>query len=299
MFNIALIIYNDKLMMKDVFENRKIKLLSLDLDGTTLKSDNTLSKKVKSAIEKAIKSGIEVVAASGRPFGSMHKDILEIDGLNYVIASNGAVICDRRGKVFHTSLLKESDVLTLLKITEPYDLIFEAFIGGLTYTDRRYTDNPMKYGCSEAYVDYVKASHGHIEDMRKFILDNRKRLDSVEYVCNDKNLREKVRRLIEKSTHGMYITSSSEHFVEFMDKAATKACALSWVCNNIGLKMTNVAACGNADNDADMIDIAGLGAAVKNASSLCIKNADIVVDSNDNDGVAELIDILIGHNSEI
>lgn len=283
-------------MIKDVLGNRKIKLLSLDLDGTTLKNDNKLSPKVKTAIETAIKNGIEVVAASGRPFGSMHKDILEIDGLNYVISSNGAVICDRSGKIFHTSLLKEKDVLSLLKITEPYDLIFETFINGLTYTDCRYADEPMKYGCSEAYVDYVKASHGHIEDMRKFIFKNRRRLDSIEYVCNDKNLREKVRGLIEKSRHSMYITSSSEHFVEFMDKSATKACALSWVCNNIGLKMTNVAACGNADNDVDMISVAGLGAAVKNASSLCIKNADIVVDSNDNDGVAELIDILIRHN---
>ena len=58
-------------MIKDVLGNKKIKLLSLDLDGTTLRSDNTLSPKVKSAIETAIKNGIEVVAASGRPFGSM------------------------------------------------------------------------------------------------------------------------------------------------------------------------------------------------------------------------------------
>lgn len=286
-------------MIKDVLGNEKIKLLSLDLDGTTLRSDNTLSPKVKSAVETAINSGIKVVAASGRPFGSMHKEVLKINGLNCVIASNGAVICKKNGEVLHTSLLKESDVLSLLKITEPYDLIFEAFIGGMTYTDRRYTDDPIKYGCSEAYVDYVKAAHGHIENMRRFIFENRKKLDSVEYVCKDRVLREKVRDLIENSAHGMYITSSSEHFVEFMDKTATKACALRRVCNSLGLKMTNVAACGNADNDADMIGVAGLGAAVKNASPLCIKNSDIVVDSNDEDGVAELVDILIRHNSKI
>ena len=99
-------------MIKDVLGNEKIKLLSLDLDGTTLRSDNTLSPKVRSAIETAIKNGIEVVVASGRPFGSMHKDVLKIDGLNYVIASNGAVICNKNGEIFHTSLLKESDVLS-------------------------------------------------------------------------------------------------------------------------------------------------------------------------------------------
>lgn len=273
--------------------NNYCKLLALDLDGTTLNSDNTLSPKVKSALEKAIKGGVEVVVASGRPFGSMHKSVLEIKGLNYLIVSNGAVICDKSGKRIHSSLLCENDVLNLLEATKPFDLIFEAFIGGLTYTDRRYTDDPLKYGCSEAYVDYVKASHGHIDNMRKFIYDNRTRLDSVEYVCSDDILRKKVRRLIEASAHNMYITSSSEHFVEFMDKNATKAKALEWLCNRLSISREQTAACGNANNDADMIRFAGLGAAVSNATSFCKESADIIVGTNDSGGVAQFVDILL------
>ena len=72
--------------------DNKIKLLALDLDGTVLRSNNTLSDKVKSAIESANYSGITIVAASGRPFSSMPKEILDMPEFEYYIASNGAAI---------------------------------------------------------------------------------------------------------------------------------------------------------------------------------------------------------------
>lgn len=272
---------------------KNIKLLALDLDGTTLKSNNTLSDTVKNSIETAIKSGVEVVAASGRPYGSMPESILSIEGINYTISSNGASIQDKSGKRIHTSLLSEGDVLRLLEITEPHDLIFEAFIDGLTYTDRRYVEDPLKYGCSEAYIDYVKASHGYIDDMRKFIYEHRRELDSIEYVCTEKNLRESVRKTIEAEIEGFYITSSSENFVEFMDKNATKGNAVKWLCDNLNIDIKHTSACGNADNDADMIAQAGLGVAVKNATNLCLDCADLVVPSNNDDGVASLVEFIL------
>ena len=51
----------------------------------------------------------------------------------------------------------------------------------------------LKYGCSEAYVDYVKDSHGHIDDMRNFIYSHRKELDSIEIVCTDPKKRADIK----------------------------------------------------------------------------------------------------------
>nr|WP_316617766.1 HAD family hydrolase [uncultured Ruminococcus sp.] len=70
----------------------EIKLLALDLDGTVLRTDNTLAPEVKDSIKQAIDGGIEVAVASGRPFSSMPKDVLAIDGISWVVASNGAAI---------------------------------------------------------------------------------------------------------------------------------------------------------------------------------------------------------------
>lgn len=273
--------------------DKDIKLLCLDLDGTTLRSSNTISDRVLDALHRARQSGIVIAAASGRPYGSMPEYILESEDIDYFITSNGAAIYGKNEKLLHSAVLDEKDVLSFLELTKEYDLIFEAFIKGLTYTDKRYVDNPLAYGCGEAYIDYVKAAHGHIEDMRDFIYENRKHLDSIEYVCTDKKLRESIRRKIENSPHNMYITTSSENFIEFMHRNATKANAMSYLCRMLGIDEKNCCACGNADNDADMVKLAGLGAAVKNASELCLGVSDIVVASNDDDGVAELVDYIL------
>ncbi len=271
----------------------KYRLLALDLDGTTLNSNNTLSPAVKQAIKTASESGIEVVVASGRPFGSMHKNILEIEEINYIIASNGAIVCNRQGQKYNYIQLSEKDVLNLLEITEPYDLIFEAFIDGLTYSDKRYTENPAKYGCSPEYVDYARAAHATLEDMRSFIYDNRNHLDCMQYICVDKELREGVRKKLEQSDHHMHITSSSKNYVEFMDADATKGRAVEWLCKRLGISREQTVACGNADNDINMIEFAGLGAAVSNASASCISSADLIVKSNDEGGVAQLISFML------
>lgn len=279
-------------------KSNDIKLIALDLDGTVLTDSNTLSDRVKRSLERAIQRGIEVVAASGRPYGSMPKNVLGIDGLNYSITSNGAAVYDNSGRRIHSSLISENDVISLLKITEEFDLIFEAYVDGLTYTDSRYTANPLKYGCSEAYVDYVKSSHGHIDNMREFIYNHRRELDSIEIVCTDAKKRAHIRQLVKDSTCEFYITSSSENFIEFMDKSATKGNAVDWLCNYLDVKTENTCACGNADNDADMIERAGFGAAVENASKLCLDCADIIVPSNNNDGVARLIEIILDKNKQ-
>ena len=279
-------------------KSKEIKLIALDLDGTVLTDSNTLSDRVKRSLERAIQSGIEVVAASGRPYGSMPKNVLGIEGLNYSITSNGAAVHDNSGRRIHSTLVSENDVISLLKITEGHDLIFEAYVKGLTYTDSRYTSNPLKYGCSEAYVDYVKASHGHIDNMREFIYNHRKELDSIEIVCTDAKKRAHIRQLVKDSTCEFYITSSSENFIEFMDKSATKGNAVDWLCNYLDVKTENTCACGNADNDADMIEQSGFGAAVENASKLCLDCADIIVPSNNNDGIARLIEIILDKNKQ-
>lgn len=273
----------------------KIRLLALDLDGTVLTSANTLDAEVKKAIENAVESGIEIVVASGRPFCSMPEDVLGIEGIHYIIASNGAAVYDGSKNRVRSVTLKEADVLKIMELTSEYDLIWEAFCDGETCTDRRYYENPVKYGCGEAYVDYVRSSRGCTDDMRQYIFNRRAELDSIEFVCNKPAQREKIRALLKENLGGVYITSSSADFVEFMDGEATKSSAVRFICEREGIDIKNTAACGNADNDVDMIAQAGLGAAVKNASKLCLDCADLIVESNDNNGVKQLIDAIMEH----
>ena len=266
-----------------------IKLLALDLDGTVLRSNNTLSAGMKTALKKAVDSGLQVAVASGRPYSSMPREVLAIEGIDWVIASNGASIY-HRGERLRALKLREQDVLQILDLTKSHDLIWEAFIDGVACTDKRYYDDPMRYGCSAAYVSYVRGSRDVSSDMRGFIRDHCGVLDSIEFVCPERTLRERLWENIAREVEGVYITSSSAHFVEFMHANATKANAVSWLSGRLGVSREETAAAGNADNDVDMLLHAGLGAAVKNATPACLEAADLIVGSCDEDGVCELIE---------
>ena len=180
---------------------------------TTLTSKNTLAPAVKSALEKAIENGIIIAIATGRPLGTMPQSILDIKGIDYLITSNGAAIYDQSRKKIHSATLKENDVLKILDVMKDEDIISEAFVDGLTYTDKRYSDNPLAYGCTEAYIDYVKASHGHIEDMRKFIFEHKNELDSIEYISTDPNTRKRIWSMLENAVDNIFITRSEERRV--------------------------------------------------------------------------------------
>ncbi|MBR1482444.1 MAG: HAD family phosphatase [Ruminococcus sp.] len=269
-----------------------IRLLALDLDGTVLRSDNTLAPDVRQALLNAAASGIEVAVASGRPFGSMPREILALPDIRWVIASNGAAIYEN-GRRVHADTLREADVLRVLKLTRHHDLIWEAFAEGETCTDKRYYDNPTRYGCSAAYVSYVRGSREACEDMRGYIFQNRHRLDSIEFVSTDRQLREALWKQMEESLDSVYITSSSSHFVELMNATATKANALQWLADRLGIDIKNTAAAGNADNDADMLLHAGIGAAVANGTPRCLAAADKILPANDEGGVRVWIEELL------
>ena len=72
---------------------RDIKLLALDLDGTTLRPDGTLGERTARAIYRAAAAGIEVVPATGRAFSTLPREIREMECIHYAITSNGAAVC--------------------------------------------------------------------------------------------------------------------------------------------------------------------------------------------------------------
>ena len=116
----------------------RLKLIALDLDDTTLRSDGTLSPKTKAALITAINQGIEVVVASGRSFSSLPQSIKDIEGIRYAITSNGAAIYHlENGERIHSITLKAQSVEEILSALQGEDICFEAFVNGVPHSCRR------------------------------------------------------------------------------------------------------------------------------------------------------------------
>jgi hypothetical protein len=75
-----------------------IRLIAFDMDGTVLNDEKKILKETKEALEQAARAGIEIVPATGRPFCGISDEIYRLDGVRYVLTTNGAGIYERDSK---------------------------------------------------------------------------------------------------------------------------------------------------------------------------------------------------------
>ena len=272
-------------------ELKNIRLIALDLDDTTLCSDSRLAPETEKALKRAVSAGIEVVVASGRAFKALPAQVLGIGGISYAITTNGAAI-ERvpDGERIMNFSLRPASVMQILELFG--DERLEAFVDGQPYCDAEYAADPLRYGCAPAYVEYVRTTRRPVADMRTFILQNIDRLDSIDVLSEPGDHHDALRKKA-GTLENVYVTSSSPRLVEISDAAAGKGAALKRLCAMLGVPAEYTAAFGNGDNDADMLRFAGLGVAVKNASKSCLEAADFVCASNDELGVAQMINRIV------
>ena len=146
-----------------------VKLIALDLDRTTLTSDGHLSEANKRALSGAIKRGVHVCIASGRAFDTLPEEVLNVQGIEYAITSNGASvyrIADR--KCIKSYILKPQSVDNVLSVCKQYPVTYEAFIRGCAYAAKEYIDNPVKYGATENAIQYVRSTRILKENIIKY-----------------------------------------------------------------------------------------------------------------------------------
>lgn len=270
---------------------QEIKLIALDLDDTTLRSDASLAPETAAAISHAVKSGVEVVIASGRAFKSLPEAVLSIDGLRYAISSNGAAIESvADGERIMSFTLKPQSVDCILEVFK--DERFEAFVGGQPYCDAEYYAEPLRFGCAPAYVEYVQTTRLPVENMPEYIRRHILSLDSIDVLCRTV---EHKSRLWERTKllPDVYVTSSSPRLIEISDVNAGKGASLERLAQLLDIAPEHIAAFGNGDNDADMLAFAGIGIAVANASKKCLAAADYICPSNNDHGVAKTIEKLL------
>lgn len=265
----------------------KVRLIALDLDGTTLDSSKQVSEKNRNAIINAVKNGVHVCIASGRAFDTLPSVVTEIPGIEYAITSNGAAVYEIKDKkCLRSYKLTAKSVKTILELTKDMPVTYEAFIEGRAYAGSEYIHNPVKFGATKEAIHYIQTTRTLIDDITGFIRQHVNELDSMDIIVKDADMKEKVCDAIYKETQDVYITSSVKQLVEISYKDAGKKSGVKFLADRLGVSKEEIAAFGDADNDKDMIEYAGYGIAVANASASLKEKADYITLSNDEDGIA-------------
>lgn len=273
----------------------KIKLIASDLDGTLLTKDKRISERTRQALTLAAQKGIFFVPATGRSFSSVPKEVLSLPGTEYVITSNGAAVYSAKtGMRIHGCTLEEESVsLLLLALESAQGTALEVFVDGIPYAQEDYVADPESYGATEFGIQYVKQTRRPIKDIFAFAMENKKRLDGLDFVCGCDQELEKLQRRVEKEVPHIYVTSSMAHRLEISHVQTGKGNALRWLLDNLGIPASQAMAFGDGDNDIPMLSAVKYSFAMENGLESCKKCAWKVTASNEADGVAAAIESFI------
>lgn len=266
-----------------------IKLIALDLDGTTLNKDGELSLENKAAIEIAIEKGVHVVIATGRCFDALPEEIIKIKGIRYAITSNGAQIRDfKKGIAIYNNCIDAKAIQSVYDLLVQYNHMIEIFVDGSAYMEASVYYQIKNNGISFRHRDYVVETRNPVEDVLGFMLKNRSGIENINIFFETKEEKEKMRPKLEQLKN-VTMTTSLEANWELGGDSTSKATALHELNNILGVNKNEVMACGDSANDGAMLDLAGLPIAVGNAKEVIKKRAKFIARSNHENGVAQAI----------
>lgn len=263
-----------------------IKLIALDLDGTTLGSSG-ISDKTVDALNAAAKKGVHVVIATGRTFSALPEDISKLGCIEYVISSNGAHINYLpEDKIIYSNCISEEAASAVGKLlSENEDYPIEVFTGGKAYIDEDVFKNLKANGSDYMNVEYISKTRKPVPGIYDFLLNHKKNIENINIHFRDLTDKERFWQVLLKQKD-ITVTSSFIHNIEIGGSTTSKATAIAELCKRLNVLQENVMACGDSPNDGAMIKAAGIGVAMGNADQSIKDIADFITLSNTEDGVA-------------
>ena len=266
----------------------KYRLIAADMDGTLLNEEAELTTRTKTALIKAVEAGILFVTATGRPMVAAEKVNAIFEKDMPFITFNGAVII--MGKSRKTLMNKHLD-FALAK--EGYTIGASQNIPVIIWTGEQLW---VSRECKEV-SDYQEASSAklsvidEIDDLSERSVSKMLWIGSPEKISCLQN---------EMKTHfegKLNCFTSLPIFLEFVSIEADKGTALAEIGRIYGIDRSEMIAVGDGYNDISMIKYAGLGVAMANAPKDVKAASGFVTLSNNDDGVAAVIEKYIIRNS--
>ncbi|GEK92103.1 sugar-phosphatase [Alkalibacterium kapii] len=262
-----------------------IKLIAIDIDGTLLNTDRKVTKEVKEAIHAAKQADIRVVLCTGRPFPGVVSLIEELE-LNetddYVISYNGALVQNTHTeeKIIDYTLTHD-DYLFLEKTAREAGSHFHAIHNEGVFTPNK---DISKYTVREAFIIGLPLFYRTPGEM-----DPSSSYNKMMMIDEPPVLEAAIARLPESLWENYTLLRSEPYYFEILNKKASKGKAVKALAEHLNIDRKQVMAIGDSGNDIDLVDFAGIGVAMENATDEVKAVADVITASNNNHGVAHAI----------
>lgn len=265
----------------------RYKIIAIDMDGTLLNSHNQVSLRTRNALARAKEKGVHIVLATGRILRSAKHFSEELELDNPILACNGAIILDENRNVIYNRPLEMDLAKKVMELGRDYNVYYH-FYNEETLYSNHYVKEIVDYYSTKTQILDINIFENYNE-----ILDSKNiNIFKFLFIDDDIGRLNKLRRDF-STIDGLNITSSWDNNIEVMDFRASKGIGLEYLCNEMNISPDQVIAIGDSENDLPMIKYAGLGVAMGNSDERIKLEADYITETNDEDGVAKVIEKFI------
>ena len=288
------------------------KLIAIDLDGTLLNSYGQISEKNKLALNNAKEKGIQIVLASGRTTDSVKSIANEIGVQNYIICGNGSLIYDlQKEEIIYDKFIEKKKALQIIDICEKNSIYYNIYTENMVIAKTLNNNVLFYYQENANKPDNKKTKINIVQDIYEYVknLENQNILkitisDNDVIIFNSiiRKLRE-VKDIdvldVEHMSRKIIKTGTEEskleyYYTEITKKNVDKWYAIEFLMENLNINSNEVVTIGDNVNDKLMIENAGCGVAMGNSAPYVKEVSNLVVANNNEDGVAEAIEKIIG-----
>ncbi len=270
-----------------------IKMAGFDLDGTLLTDRKELTSRTRKALEKAIQKGVIVLVATGRPWMGVPEELQNLQGIRYALTSNGARVIDTgRNKVLFEHLLEPGPAKKALEICGKYDTLQEIYFDGQGYAQAEKMKYVERYHRNPSMWEYTRKTRIPVEDLYSLLEQENRGLDKVQALFADMDERRRAWEELSME-EDLELVGSLGYNIEINARGVNKGTALVELGRMLGIKREEIMACGDGDNDTAMLREVGFGVAMGNAEEEIKQAADYVTLTNEDEGVAYVIEKFI------
>ena len=206
-----------------------------------------------------------------------------------MISSNGAAVVElATGKAVYTNGIAWERALEIFDILEQYDTFYDAYALGGGWCEGRFYDNLETFGIEPAIQTLIHKSRTRIDDLRAWVREHKAPVEKINMFFREEEKRQEAFREL-SAIPDLAVTCSLTNNLEINHCTCNKGDALLNLGKILGIPMEEIMACGDGNNDLEMVRDSGLGVAMENGEESLKEAADYVTVSNDEEGVAKAI----------
>ncbi|SHJ36857.1 hypothetical protein SAMN02745975_01933 [Geosporobacter subterraneus DSM 17957] len=261
------------------------KMVAIDLDDTLLDNDNQISRQNKEVIERLLDKGMIVTIISGRSYASI-KRYVDLLRLKHLCGSlNGAsIILPENDEIVYRRAIHHDICRELIIEIEPLGVHINYYHDSKVLSSKQTKQ-------AEAYMQLTNIEIDYVSSLKEY---SREYAATKILLIDDNEKLEPIRQKISpKFIENVNISYSKPIFLEIFNKDVSKGKALQYIAEYYGIQREEIIAIGDGETDISMIEYAGIGIAMGNSSQRVKEKANYIAETNQQNGVAKILEKLI------